>query len=152
MRAPALTLAILLGLGAAACSRADADVQADVQQALGADPATASLTVTVKEGVATLGGITSTKAQQDRATDIARAVKGVKTIESQMQIDNAALLDAVKAAVAADESLRDIPLNIEAREGEVTLSSDKTNADQRAKLAQVVRSVYGVNHVEDNMK
>jgi hyperosmotically inducible protein len=152
MRLPALLLAMLVSLTVAACSRADADVQADVQKELAADAMTASLTATVTDGVATISGVTQTKAQQDRAVAIAQAIKGVKTVESQMQMDDAALTEEVKKAIASTESLRDIPLRLEVKNGEVKLFSDKTNANQRAELVQVARGVFGVNHVEDNMK
>jgi osmotically-inducible protein OsmY len=62
------------------------------------------------------------------------------------------LTQAVKKAIAADETISAVPLRIEVRDGEVRLFSDQTNADQRARLAQVAGSVYGVTHVEDNMK
>ena len=147
-----LVPALLLGLLMAACARSDAAVQTDLQQHLAADPATAGITATVTEGVAKLSGVTQTQAQQDRAMAIGRAVKGVAAIESAMRIDDAVLTQAVKKAIAADETISAVPLRIEVRDGEVRLFSDQTNADQRARLAQVAGSVYGVTHVEDNMK
>ena len=152
MRVSTLMLALVIVVSAAACSRSDADVQSDVQKQLAADSTTAGLTVSVIQGVARISGVTQSKAQQDRASDIARAVKGVKVVESDMRIDDTALTDAVRKAIAADASLSDIPLRVEAHNGEVKLFSDKTNADQRAKLVEVTGAVYGVTHVEDDMK
>ena len=148
----ALMLALVLSVAAGACSRPDADVQADLQRQLTADTATAGITATVTNGVARLSGVTQTKAQQDRAMDITRSVKGVKEVESAMRMDDAALAEAVKTAVAADEAVRGIPLRVEATNGEVRLFSDSTNADQRTRLMQVAGAVYGVTHVEDHMK
>ena len=152
MRFPVLLLALTLCIAAAACSRSDSDVQADLQKQLSTDSATANLTVTVKEGVARLSGVTTSKAQQDRALDIARSIKGVKEVQSAMNVDDTVLADDVKKAIAADASVSAIPLRIEVHEGEVTLFSDKTNSDQRAKLVQIAGLVYGVTHVADNMK
>jgi osmotically-inducible protein OsmY len=152
IRFAALIVAFVLSVATGACSRPDADVQADLQRQLAADTATAGITATVTEGVARLSGVTQTKAQQDRAMDISRSVKGVKEVESAMRMDDASLAEAVKTAVAADESVRGIPLRVEATNGEVRLFSDSTNADQRARLLQVAGAVYGVTHVEDNMK
>ena len=151
-RPSALVLALLLAVSTLACARSDEAVQADLQQQLAADPATAGITATVTEGVAKLSGVTQTQAQQDRAMAIGRAIKGVAAIESAMRIDDAALAEAVKNAIATDETVNAVPLKIEVRDGEVRLFSEQTNADQRARLAQVVSSVYGVTHVEDNMK
>jgi osmotically-inducible protein OsmY len=149
---PALVVALLFAVLVAACARSDASVQADLQQQLAADPTTAGITATVTEGVAKLSGVTQTQAQQDRALAIGRAVKGVVAIESTMRIDDAALTEAVKKAIATDDTISAVPLRIEVRDGEVRLFSDQTNADQRARLTQVAGNVYGVTHVEDNMK
>jgi hyperosmotically inducible protein len=149
---PVFALAVLLGLAAAACSRSDADVQTDLQRQLSADTATAGITATVTEGVARLSGVTKAKAQQDRALDIARSVKGVKEVQSSLRMDDATLADEVKKTIAADASVSAIPLTVEVRDGEVKLFSDKTNSDQRAKLVQLAGTVYGVTHVEDDMK
>jgi hyperosmotically inducible protein len=152
MRLPALLLALTLCFTAAACSRADADVQADLQKQLAADTATSGITATVTEGVARLSGVTKTKAQQDRALDIARSVKGVKEVQSTLRMDDATLAVEVKKTIAADASVSAIPLQVEVHDGEVKLFSDKTNSDQRARLVQLASTVYGVTHVEDNMK
>jgi osmotically-inducible protein OsmY len=152
MRLPALLLALTLCITATACSRSDSDVQADLQKQLAADTATANLTATVTEGVARLSGVTKTKAQQDRALDIARSVKGVKEVQSAILMDDATLTDEVKKAIAADVAVNGIPLRVEVHQGEVKLFSDKTNSEQRARLVQVAGTVYGVTHVEDNMK
>jgi osmotically-inducible protein OsmY len=146
--------AACLALLTSACSRSDESVQASVQEQLAADPATkdAQLTVAVKEGVAHISGETATMAQQARAMDIARSVKGVQLVESGMWVTDATLVRDVQQAVAADPEVSQIPLKIEANHGEVRLFSDQTNADQRAKLVSVARGVDGVTHVEDHMK
>jgi osmotically-inducible protein OsmY len=151
MRVSALLLVFLLGL-TAACTRSDTDTQADLQRQLAADPLTANVTATVKDGNARLSGVTAAKEQQDRAIAIARAVKGVRNVEPAMRMDDAVLADAVRKKVAADSTVNAIPLRIEVHDGEVKLFSDKTNADQRAALTEIARSVYGVSHVEDNMR
>jgi osmotically-inducible protein OsmY len=151
---------LLFGLAAifaaltAGCGRSDATVQSDVQQQLAADSVTSSahLTVTVQDGVATIKGETDTMAQQQRALDVARAVKGVKQVQSEMRFSDAMLTQEVKKAIAADASVSDIPLRIEVKDAEVKLYSDKTNGDQRTRLKQLASGVPGVVGVEDNMK
>lgn len=137
-----------------ACGPSDTSVQTYIQQRLAADPATANakLTVTVNEGVAHISGETETLVQQQRAVDIATAVKGVKQVQSEMRLSDAAMTDEVKKAIAADASVSQIPLRIEVQNAEVRLFSDKTNGDERTKLKQLAGSVPGVVHVEDHMK
>ncbi len=155
-----LSATMLFGLAAvfaaltAGCGRSDTTVQLDVRQQLAADPALSSahLTVTVKEGVAQIQGETDTMAQQQRALDVARAVKGVTQVQSDMRLNDAALTQEVKKAVAADASVSDIPLRIEVKDATVKLYSDKTNGDQRTRLKQLASGVPGVTGVEDNMK
>jgi len=139
---------------AAGCAPSDTSVQTYVQQRLAADPATANarLTVTVTDGVAHIKGETETVAEQQRAVDIATAVKGVKQVQNEMRLNDAAITAEVKKAIAADPDLSQIPLRIEVSNAEVKLFSDKTNGDQRTKLKALAAKVQGVAHVEDNMK
>jgi osmotically-inducible protein OsmY len=146
--------AALLAIAIAACGRSDADLQADLQKQLAADPALAGvpLTVEVTKGIAQIGGSTQTKAQQDRAVAIARTIKGLTGVESAMHIDDGVLTAEVKKAIAAEPAVREVPLRIEVHDGEVTFYSNRTNATERARLAEVAMSVAGVRHVVDNMK
>ena len=149
-----LVAALLASTGTMACSRSDATVQGELQKQLAADPATAGahLRVTVNGGVATIAGETDTVAQQQRVIDVASAVKGLIGVQSEMRLSDAGLTDEVKKAVAADALVKDVPLRIEVQNAQVTLSSDQTNGDQRARLKELVAGVPGVVHVEDNMK
>jgi len=146
--------ALLFSTLAVACGRSDSALQSDLQQQLAADPSTsgAHLTVTVTEGTAHIGGTTDTTAQQQRVLDIARAVKGVKQVQSEMRLSDATLLADVKKAIAADASVSQIPLRVEVQNAEAKLYSDKTNGDERAHLKELVAGVPGIAHVEDNMK
>ena len=147
-------LAVLVAALTAGCGRSDATVQSDVERQLAADAATAGahLTVTVNDGVAQIKGETDTMTQQQRALDVARAVKGVKQVQSEMRLSDAMLTQEVKKVIAADASVSDIPLRIEVKNAEVKLYSDKTNGDQRTRLKELAAGVPGVVHVEDDMK
>src|SRR3954468_18991218 len=149
-----LALVTLLSAFAAGCGRSDEAVQSSIQQGLAADPATSSahLTVAVAEGIAHLKGETETLAQQEHAVNIARAVKGVKQVQSEMRLNDAAMTAEVKKAIAADASVSQVPLRIEVKNAEVKLFSDKTNGNERARLKELASGVPGVVHVEDDMK
>jgi len=60
--------------------------------------------------------------------------------------------DRVKQALAADEIVAKIPIEVDAKEGFVRLWSDQTTAEERAKIVQIASGVPGVEHVEDRMR
>ena len=45
-----------------------------------------ALKVDVKQGVVTLAGVVETQAQKDKATKIAKKVKGVKSVDNQIEV------------------------------------------------------------------
>ena len=147
--------ALLLVLMSSACGRSDADTAAAVEAQLEKDPLTAplDLTVSVTDAVATLSGTVSSPEEQARAIEIARGVVGVSQVTNALTFDPDALLaSTVKSALAADPTLGAVPIEVEARNGFVRLTSDATNADQRERALAVARSVAGVKDVEDRMR
>ncbi|MBL7700715.1 MAG: BON domain-containing protein [Ferruginibacter sp.] len=62
------------------CKPKDADIKANVEKALKADPTMASTTVDVKDGVVTLGGECKDDACKAHCEETAKAVKGVKSV------------------------------------------------------------------------
>ena len=149
-----LTLLCLIAGLSLACIPSEADIRRDVVAQLAANPSTASLglSVSAENRVVYLTGKTATKEEQQRAIDLARAVRGVKLVVNQMWINNAALADKVKAAITADAVVGNIPIEVDANEGAVRLMSDQTNRDERARLVQIASAVEGVQRVEDQMK
>lgn len=154
--APALMLAALLAAGAiaAGCSRSDATLQEELQKQLADDPRMAGsrVTVSVNQGQALIKGETESAAQQQRAVDVARAIKGLTQVQTEMRLSDAGLTEEVKKAIAADQSVNQVPLRLEVKNAEVNLYSDQTNTDQRARLREIAGGVPGVSRVEDHMK
>ena len=64
----------------------DEDVKTNIETALRANPETAGLMVDVKEGVATISGEAKDEAAKAKATELATAVKGVKSVENNVAI------------------------------------------------------------------
>lgn len=64
----------------------DADVKTAVETALQANPETAGLMVDVKDGVATVSGEAKDEAAKAKATELATAVKGVKSVENNVSV------------------------------------------------------------------
>lgn len=64
----------------------DEDVRTAVQSAFQANPETAGLMVDVKDGVATVSGEAKDEAAKSKATELATAVKGVKSVQNNVTI------------------------------------------------------------------
>jgi osmotically-inducible protein OsmY len=143
-----------LALLVVACAGGDNKVREDVLARLTADPATAPLRleVSVTNGVVHLAGETRTKAQQDRAVQLARSAQGIKGVVSDLKIDDRVILENVRGALAADPPIANVPVTIHSKDGEVTLTSSQTNAEQRARMVHIASTVEGVTHVVDDMK
>ena len=138
----------------AACSRTDSELQAavDAELAIDAETGTLPLEVSVADGVVGLAGAVRTVAQQRRAVAIARAVDGVVTVRDDMHLENSVLVDAVKAALAADPLVGRVPITVTARQGTVELISDQTSEPDRVRAVEVASTVDGVKRVEDLMR
>lgn len=80
----------------------DADVKTAVETALRANPETAGLMVDVKDGVATVSGEAKDEAAKAKATELATAVKGVKSVENNVAI---AAPPAPPVEITADDPL-----------------------------------------------
>ena len=136
-----------------ACVRSESDIRRDVRERLDADQAIAKLdlSIEVKNRVVYLSGRTLTQEQQQRAIAAARG-RGIKLVVNHMSLTNSALIDTVKQALAADETIGKIPIDVDAEGTIVRLMSDKTNSDERARAVQIASAVEGVTQVEDRMK
>jgi hyperosmotically inducible protein len=139
---------------AAACGRLDSEVRSDVEARLARDPETSSLhvAIAVRRGVVHLSGETRTRREQARAVELARGVEGVSDVENNMWLNDAVVVEAVKQALASDEMVGAIPIDVEARRGVVRLTSDATNRDERQRAVAIAKQVDGVTQVDDFMK
>ena len=80
----------------------DADVKSSVETALRANPETDGLMVDVKDGVVTLTGETKNEEAKTKASELATAVKGVKSVQNNVMI---AAAPPPPVQISADESL-----------------------------------------------
>jgi len=148
-----VTVACLAAVLCFACVRSESDIRRDLRQRLHADQALAKLdlSIEVKNRVVYLSGRTFTEEQQQRAVAAARG-RGIKLVVNHMSLTNSALIDKVKQALAADEKIGKIPIDVDAEGTIVRLVSDKTNSDERERAVRVASAVEGVTQVEDRMK
>ena len=148
-----LIVACLSAVLCFACVLSESEIQRDVRERLDADTALAKLelSIDVKNRVVYLSGRTFTQEQQQRAVAAARG-RGIKLVVNHMSLINSALIDKVKQALAADDRIGKIPIDVDAEGTIVRLRSDKTNSDDRERAVRVASSVDGVTQVEDLMK
>jgi hyperosmotically inducible protein len=146
--------AIVLCLLTAACGPTDPAIQTAVDAQLAVDTVTAPLSVdiSVNRGVVRLSGEVESRDQQRRAVELARSVRGVKNVIDEMHLGDAAIVAAVKRALAADPLVGKIPIDVDASAGNIRLRSDQTGKDDRTRAVEVASKIDGVTHVEDLMR
>jgi osmotically-inducible protein OsmY len=137
--------ALLLAFGMVACGVDDAAVTAGVKAALVADSGLATTTISVdtQKGVVTLSGTVGSDALKSKAEEIAKGVKGVKSVVNNLTV-KAAMAPIViapdtvlKTAVIANLAKYGITdLTVEVANGEVTLKGNI----MRAKLQDAIKA------------
>ena len=146
--------ATVLCVAVAACGDSDPAVQTAVDAQLSVDSVTAPLSVdiSVTRGVVRLTGEVASRDQQRRAVELTRSVRGVENVIDEMRLSDAAVVAAVKQALAADSLVGRIPIEVDSSAGNIRLMSDQTGPDDRARAMEVASKVDGVKHVEDRMR
>jgi osmotically-inducible protein OsmY len=120
--------------------------------------------VFVKDGVVTLRGTASSKAQKDLTTEYTRDVDGVKDVKNEMTIaesgsdktigeaiDDASITAQVKAALLTHRSTSGLRTEVETDNGVVTLTGQAKNAAEKDLVTKLVKDIKGVKDVRNNM-
>jgi hyperosmotically inducible protein len=156
----------------------DEQVRERVAEALGREPELADVSVqSVNEGVVLLGGKTKSLSAHLRALEVARAADGVERVESEIESPDALadeeiwrtpdvasgprparqaasdlwITSAAKVRLlAADLSALDV--NVDTRNGEVTLFGKVASAEEKQRALDEVRKVDGVQSVRDELQ
>jgi hyperosmotically inducible periplasmic protein len=116
-------------------------------------------TVDTKDGVVTLSGKVDTAEAKTSATEVAKGITGVKSVDNQLQVVpeakrkevNAAddkIEDGIKAAMKNDGQLKDLSLTSKVNAGVVTLDGTVDTREQLLAAAEAVRRVPGVKAVD----
>ena len=142
-----LALAILTSLFFVGCSPKDADIKAELETKLNAEPGMTNVTADVKDGVATISGECKDQACKDNCEKVAKDVKGVKSVVSNLMIAAApAPAPTAPLTVTPDDSLtsavtdatKDYPgVKAEVKDGVVTL----TGEIKKAKLQKLIEAL-----------
>lgn len=130
--------------------------------------------VMVKDGVVTLRGEATSKAQKDLATEYAKDVEGVKDVNNEMtvltakmqsgkktagekmeavieSIDDASITALAKTTLLYHRSTSGLNTKVKTNDGVVTLSGKAKNAAEKELATKYVNDVDGVKNVKNQM-
>jgi hyperosmotically inducible periplasmic protein len=167
-KAPAVTTAAMAFLLAVACAQSDAGITARVKAKLAADTAVKASQIhveTTKRAV-TLSGTVDSAAAREQAIALARGTEGVADVVDNLTtaeplaaegrtvgqtIDDAAITMAVKSKLLADAAVRGLKIEVETRDGVVSLSGPVKSQSEKDTAVRIARETSGVKDVQDNL-
>ena len=163
-----LLLAVAIGVGCASTQSAgtqlsDSAITTKVESKLAADPEISPFNVDVdtNEGIVTLSGSVEKELARDEAERLARATSGVRDVINDItlgerdlgeRMSDGWITTKIKSKLAADPELNPFNINVDTKDGVVTLTGRVTTeaaADEAAKLA---RNTEGVERVENRLE
>jgi len=169
----------LFALGACAvlalaigCAQSDGGITTKVKAKLAADTTVAAhqINVDTKDRVVTLTGAVDSEAAKERALEIARGTEGVTNVVDNLTVhekvasagtvgetvgqtvDDAAITAKVKSKLLADSLTSGLKIDVDTRDGVVTLSGDNLKSQAAIDHAiQLAKEVDGVKDVRSNL-
>ena len=87
----------------------------------------------------------------DRTADKVASATERATKETAVVVDDAAITTKVKSAVFAEPGLKTLQINVETKDGVVTLSGTVDNPGLKERAMQIAQHVDGVRSVVDNL-
>lgn len=110
------------------------------------------ITVEVKDGEATIEGFVSTSAQRKKVGELADTVAGLTEVKDDLRLSKE-LTDEFIAKIEADSQLKDYPITVMARRGNVLrLAGTVPNRQYRRKAATIAWTISGVRKVENELE
>jgi hyperosmotically inducible protein len=163
---------------AVACS-SDAGITAKVKTKLAADSTikASDIKVETKNHIVTLTGNVDNEAARSQAVALARGTDGVSDVVENLtvtgqaasaetggmagspgsqagapgQTDDASITAAVKSKLAADTTVGGLKIDVDTKEGVVSLSGPVKTQDQKDTAERIARETSGVKDVQDNL-
>lgn len=145
----------------------DSVITSKVKSAIFGEPSLKSIEISVEtfKGVVQLSGFVSSAENESKAVELARSVKGVKSVKDDLRlkpsptqekageyVDDSVITSKVKAAIFGESSLKSIEISVETFKGVVQLSGFVRSAENISKAVELARSVKGVKSVKDDMR
>jgi hyperosmotically inducible protein len=161
------------------CSQSDSAITANVKSKLIADEVVKerNISVSTQDKVVTLTGTVLSPIEESHALEVARNTKGVEDVVDRMSVASAepgaaattgqrdtapasgiggavgdtTITSDVKARFLADPDISSQKIDIDTRDGVVTLSGTVTTAAQKARAVELAGKADNVVRVEDNL-
>jgi len=150
-----------------ACGQTDAGITTKVKSKLVADDEVKAYQIDVdtKDKIVTLKGQVDTPTAKSRAVEIARTTDGVRDVVDSITMrsvaavpepdaaratfSDAQLTAAVKAKLAAEPGVSALRIDVDTRDGVVTLKGRVKTAAEKDQALLIARETNGVRSVED---
>jgi len=163
----------------AACAQSDAGITTAVKSKLAADDTVKAYRIDVdtKDKVVTLRGDVDTPVARDRAVELARATNGVRDVvdvlnlappaaatsgvadqardaarDAGNMIGDAGITAAVKTKMLADSTVGGLKIDVDTKDGVVSLIGNVTSAAEKRRALEIARETDGVKSVTDELK
>lgn len=144
---------------AARAEPTDTDIARVVARELAFDGAVPddALDVTVREGIVSLTGSVPHLLAKVRATRVAEAVRGVRSVSNRMAVrgpdrPDPAIVSAVRAALTFDPTAEGYEVDVESHRGEVTLTGTVDAWPEQRHCTRIAQRVAGVKGVDNRIE
>jgi hyperosmotically inducible periplasmic protein len=158
----AIVAALVISLtGCERRSATDATITTTVKNRLAADPTTsaARINIDTSNGVVTLSGAVPTAAEKSEAERIARNTQGVTQVVNNITVEqeagptggtfgDATILANIKSQLVASGI---IGTNVDVKNGEVTITGEVDNAQEKSRADEIARQASGVKSVKNQL-
>ena len=162
----AATAALLL---AVACAQSDAGITTKVKAKMATDSTVkaSQINVDTKDKVVTLSGTVDNEAAKTQAVAIARGTQGVSDVVDNLTVeaprsaesnrsvgqfvDDASITAAVKAKLVADSVVGGLKIDVDTKDGVVSLNGPVKNQEEKDTAIRLARETNGVKDVKDNL-
>jgi len=164
MKLSFIAIAAALVISLTGCERrsaSDTTVTTAVKNKLAADPTTSATRINVdtSNGIVTLSGAVPTPAEKSEAERIARNTKGVTQVVNNITVErgesanggmlsDAAILTSIKSQLVTNGI---IGTNVDVKNGEVTITGEVANAQEKSKAEEIARQASGVKSVKNQL-
>ena len=163
----------------AACSKSDTGITTAVKTKFASDDVVKATDINVdtKDKIVTLRGEVRSSAAKDRAVEIARATEGVRDVVDVLVVTpapaatsgvgdsardaaadagglvgDAAITTAVKTKMLADTAVGGLKIDVDTKDGIVSLSGDVSSAVEKRRAVEIAKETDGVKSVKDHLK
>lgn len=164
------TAAAAIALMSVACAQTDAGITTAVKAKLAADNDVKAYQIDVDTNnkVVTLTGTVDTGLAKSRAVELARSTDGVASVTDRLMISVAsapatepdaqrvaltdpAITASVKSKLLVDPMVSGLKIDVDTRDGMVTLSGQVRTQAEREQALKLARETDGVRSVEDKL-